>query len=799
MIMKLERIISLWKLWSSRKFNSSTIEIETESDNRNDNNVVVDVKTNVTHWDSIIGTGQIIPSTFHYFSNESLGKLISMKYCLFQHRYETYPIQTSIIVISCVVGIIIVVYFWIQQRWWWYRNDNAYNNNNLNRNQSLQRRRRLRSNSYSNEYYYSNADANQRNHNRNRSYSNDSGMKPSPRSRIWSNSFPFHNNNNTNRTTFDHPYSRRRLSSTLLGQHSSMDIVREMDVQQHADDVFWETLQQEEIETRQRQNRDRINSKQSTGSKGNNNNKVLVPNHNPLQSSLRLLGPSIMTMEYNTIAPPPTWSKASRNLILSDKAWDLSRIISLQLLHTNGFTVGTSTLMIQKAKIISIPKKSAPHKKEEKKYIIKKSVTDCSIHVHNPQECGVLYIYVKGTDPNEWMEHTFHSASAAAQFQLDLLALQIIGPSINHLYSALRIIHQGSDAYSGNEPVLHHVTQMDDDTLLDSPTSESNTTTGSIYVEESGIAWDDVMRCLGSSFPSIRLRLEAMRWLEVYSSFEVTPIATGRKAGVTSTSTTGDAKDTNLVMPSTGIDSVFDVQSAYARLNPEYRNQRRLLLGPVDFFRLFVPKLHETAVPEADCSRIRMEQLLRLRKRVARAAVLVGAYTRAKVVVNQGWNIVQDRKRPEAYWKRRYAFDDDIDNQKHDYTASNEYYEGTVSRDVDCQVRGLNYRKINSRSKRAIDDTATATSLYQAYSLVGIHSFQWSSNDEDFLLHYKKDPVHSISSLKNLIARHPGLDFFVFAVYLPSQDTAIVHVYVRSLPKGIDPKFDQSVCPYRLF
>lgn len=631
---------------------------------------------------------------------------------------------------------------------------------------------RRRSNSYGNSEFEALL------RNRNRSFSNESWIKHSPRNRAWSNTFRNSsngNNNNSRASLLGHkvPIARRRFSS-ISRPHSSTDVVRDSDVQNDStDDVtFWQTLEQEEEETRMRQIRDRTSSsKHSAGSKGNSSKAW-----SSSQSSLRLLGPSVTSIEYSTITPPPTWSKANRKLILSDKAWDLSRIISLELLSADAFTVGTATLLIEKTKA-----RSAQPNHNHSKGALKGSVMDYSVHVHSPPESGVFDIYAKGCDHSEWMEQTFSSASAAAQFQLDLLALQMVGPSIQNLYAALQIIHKGSSIYIGDEPVLHNTSRVVDDA------------TGELRIDstpESGIAWDDVMRCLGSSFPSIRLRLEAMRWLEVYSFLESMP-STARRKDVPTDAPGDEMKDATLATPNS--DPEHARYRAYTEMDSLYRNRRRLLLGPVDFFRLFVPKLPETALPEADCSRSRMEQLLRLRKRVARAAVLVRAYTRARMVVNRGWNIAPDIQLPEAYWTRRYAFDDDIDNHQHDSTASNVYYEGTVSRDVDCQVRGLNYFKVPSRSKRSSTETPLATSLYQAYSLVGIHSFEWSGDDDSCPLHYKKDPVQSIVSIHDLIAGHPDLDFFVFAVFLPSQDTAIVHVYARSLPKAIDPKFDNTI------
>jgi hypothetical protein len=643
------------------------------------------------------------------------------------------------------------------------------------RKQEAERTRRRRSSSFNEHEMFP--------RHRNRSLSNDSWLKQSSRNRYWSNSFhrmSMHKHN----PAFLMDESRRLVP---IERQSSMDVVRDSDVQLDTDAFFWRALvDEEEEERRQQAFRERANSKSSTGSKGNKD----ISSQPPAKSFFRLLGPSVTTIEYTTVTPPPSWSKASRNLVLSDQTWDLSRVLTLELLSAPAVVsppnYGHSTLIIQKAKS-KVLKPNQNHKPD--KFVLKASVSDCSVHVHGSPECGVLDIYEKGADRREWIEQTFFTAAEAAQFQMDLLALQIVGPLIYNMYVALRIIHQGSDVFTCTEPLLHHVgvtcTDLGQESISDDQNVAANSST---FVEESGIVWDDVMRCLGSSFPFIRIRLEAMRWLELYVSFSGLPAAKKDKRG---SSASEDAKVTDL-------DSTINVieqedQPGYIMMNSLYSKRRRLLLGPVDFLRLFVPKLPDTALPEVDCARLRMERMLCLRKRVARAAVLIQTYCRARTVVNQGWKISREVKVHDTYWKRRFAFDDNIDNHQHDMSASNEYYEATVSRDIDCQVRGLSYLDTTSRSRfNRVKDYA-ATSLYQAYSLVGIHSFQWSGDEEGGPLHPKVDPVQSILSLRNVISLNPSLDFFVVAIFLPSQSTVIVHAYVRSLPTGIDPKFDNNV------
>ena len=607
----------------------------------------------------------------------------------------------------------------------------------------------------------------------------------------------------------------------------------------------------------------------------------------------RLWGPGIHTITYQTVTPPPTWTEASRRLLITDVAWQLAREVSLQLTTTTPTTamamsttssnstskaqslsphpVGTAILVIQlppeavsstsnranndtptitasasavesTLDWVAYRKKQQQQKlKELERHAFRRPVTDCSIHVHRPAAGGVLEIYETtttatahggGNNNNPWMEHLFPTAAEAAQFQLDFMALQVLGPTLHNMYQALALLHQGSPTFVGEEPVLH-------DDLMGAATgsgmphssSEPSTDEASAAVmleaspssdpqprrddsrpvldQDSGVAWDDVMRCLGSSFPSLRLRLEAIWFLHVHGvPVSATP-RTLRKKGAPPTSPIASSA----------------MGGGMAYLTPDYyddssRSRWRLLLGPVDFFRLFVPLLPETAVPADESHRARMEQWIRWRKRAARASVLVQAYTRARTVVNIGWNVAGTASTGNLnnhYWKRRWAYDDEIDNRQRDAYAKNEYYEGTVSRDVMAPVRGAAAATPETESKilqsnhsrwswshhHHQDDVASsaALSLYQGFSLVGMHAFQWPAcapadecrMEQDIYLHPSKDPVQCIPSLCQLIGAHPELDFFVHAYFRGAQQAVIVKCFVRSLPKGIDPRFDTVV------
>jgi hypothetical protein len=143
--------------------------------------------------------------------------------------------------------------------------------------------------------------------------------------------------------------------------------------------------------------------------------------------------------------------------------------------------------------------------------------------------------------------------------------------------------------------------------------------------------------------------------------------------------------------------------------------------------------------------------VLRVRKRVARAAILVHAYCAAKCgVVNRGWHVVADA----VPRKRRLAFDDAIDDEQHDLTAQKEYYE---------------------------------TNQRQGYALVGIHSLPWNG---------PVDPVLSFRSLRTLVEDNPQLQFWIQSYYIESQENLTVKVFVRSLAPNVDAPFDAAVTAF---
>jgi hypothetical protein len=391
---------------------------------------------------------------------------------------------------------------------------------------------------------------------------------------------------------------------------------------------------------------------------------------------------------------------------------------------------------------------------------------DCSIHVEHPVEGAIVNLYVKGTPKEEWMEHTFESAQMAAQFQLDLLAYQVLGRTLNNMFQVLSLIHRGSQAYGGPEFVLHFGADSGD--APEDPTTQSSTAL------ISAVAWDDAMRAL-SSIPTIRIALERL-WLH------------HRRPG-------DDALSNNRKMISVQPPPSETSDSEFSLLTEEYSG-KRLLLGPVDFFRLFIPALPDTAVPQHDSNQARMEQLLSWRKRAARAAVLIRTYAMARRVVNIGWNLIRPVHKQSRDLKRRLAFDDNEENNRRDTVATDEIYEASVSRDVLCHVRPFDF----FRSTKRMRNRGLVLSPYQAYTLVGVHIFRKpSDHDTIFSLSPSRDPVEAIPSLRNLIASNANVDFFVVSYH--RNDTVSVMCYARCLAKGIDPQFDNvvSLCMDYLF
>jgi hypothetical protein len=73
------------------------------------------------------------------------------------------------------------------------------------------------------------------------------------------------------------------------------------------------------------------------------------------------------------------------------------------------------------------------------------------------------------------------------------------------------------------------------------------------------------------------------------------------------------------------------------------------------------------------------------------------------------------------------------------------------------------------------------------------HVFQLPPEGVDHQFTFEKDPVLAIPSLRATIEANPELEFFVSAMRVESKRFVAISLFVRSLPVGIDPKFDTVV------
>jgi hypothetical protein len=522
---------------------------------------------------------------------------------------------------------------------------------------------------------------------------------------------------------------------------------------------------------RLRASRSRANSKNSvdfTGSEADEDDyfeflasDMASAKDNPMKR-INYYGPSQCSLVYESLVPPPSWSEVNRQVIPPDRHFRLQRYLALTLTesstlaihHTTKHSTEAAQLIARRQVQLNRQNSVATRNDQERDPPVILPLEQVSLHVLKPVQNGIIQIYVKDSTAEEWMEHTLPSAALAAQFQTDVVALQVLGPAIHSMYASLQLIHQGSRSHKGKEFVWHDRVSVGNDTTADND---------ALLVQPShGVAWDDCIRCLGSTFPSIRLRLEALWWKQ----------ATDHSPS--------DAMKLNENTQS--LQAKIALEESTMSLKADYV-KKRLLLGPIDFIRLFIPHLPETAVPRHCSSKLRVEQLFRWRKRVAQASLLVDAYCHAQRVVNKGWRLCESIS--DGYWKRRMAFDDNIDNVRWDSAADSKhtYYEGTVSRDVICNVRG---------SAFCTSRTRTALSLTQGYSLVEIHTLKVSLSSCDCGLKPERDPVKAIQSLRSVIESHPELDFFVSCIHIEAQSIWHIAVFVRCLPEGIDPSFDAA-------
>jgi len=452
---------------------------------------------------------------------------------------------------------------------------------------------------------------------------------------------------------------------------------------------------------------------QSTASVGDYKNEDLggelgSPQKNSpiLHAQSKYHGLSERSIKYSTISPPPDWIDTSRRLLPPNMSFKLRGVAELDIV---------SGRMIVKS---------------HKKVIFDAAVEDVGMSIKGESKHGTLQLLKKSDENAEVLELAFATACETAQFQNDLLALQLIGTNVFNMYECFELIHRGSSAYQASEPVLH-----DED--FDGPLS----------ADPSGIAWDDAMRCLGTQFNSIRKRLEQLKtW-------------------------------------NSGDDMLGSLCS------PEYVDKRKLI-GALDFFRLFVPILAETTRTTTSISRNRFQKVLRWRERVCRAALLVRQYVRARIIANRGLELYKDTSE-RLYLQQRLSYDSDKDNHARDISMVNEYYETAMGRDMECFNRVVeekwSYRHIFSCQEQV-------PSGYQGYALIASHIFQWNPTDPSFPLQPSVDLVPRLQKLHELFSSHPKESFFVNTFFVEgSRPLILMQVYVRSLAAGVDAAFDEAV------
>lgn len=474
-------------------------------------------------------------------------------------------------------------------------------------------------------------------------------------------------------------------------------------------------------------NRERMSTEEMPGILEDLNDDLFA--QDAVEANCVVLGPSVLNVFYETWTPPPSWTEASRQILPKVAKHEIRCEVQLELASSK-LNIGST-----------LAEKNTTDNENQGAHIV--SVHDVSVHIQSPVEGGVLELKIKQhKEDDKWMEHTFASAHMAAQFQQDILGSQVVGKQVQNMFDALQLVHQGSIASEGKEFVLHDCEAPVPEQDENKDEGKENTVAAAV-----GVAWGDAMRCF-SSLPSVKAILE-----------------------------------TQLEFSNEELSMRKDEAEPSSLLAPTYVN-KRLMLGQVDFFRLFVPALATSSVPNNESNPTRMEQLLTWRKRVARASVMVRSYVRAMKVVNQGWHL--DKQLPDgvAYLKRRLAFDHNSANVTHDAMHKNEYYEATVARDVRCDVH---------TPQHLTNKGASNPSPYQAYSLVGCHCFNLPPKGQDHPLLYNKDPVQALPSLRCVIESNPEVDFFVAGFYPERLRVAIVLVFCRSLPSGIDKAFDTIV------
>jgi len=349
-------------------------------------------------------------------------------------------------------------------------------------------------------------------------------------------------------------------------------------------------------------------------------------------------------------------------------------------------------------------------------------------------------------------EYTFANEFETGAFQTLHLALNTVGPQISDMYSALEMIHKQSDLDDTNDANIYKPFDECTDTEVGCPYT--------------GVALDDVQRCLGD-LPFISKRI-----VRIYDQCKADALAEQSK------------KIPDSLIVSAAAESKTDVEvKQFAG-----HQKNRIILGYIDFMRLFVPTvLHGTPydspmVAEShdydglDIHQARIRQLLKIRQRVASAAVNVQAYTSAMEIANKGWKIptVND----VCHLRKSICFDYEFLNTDHDSSSQNEFYSPTPPR-----------RESDSLSTTNVDGLPWHPQ--RAYALVG--SKVITIDNENCPIHFSRDPVAAIPSLYSIIEKNPDNDFFVVSLFYPRQRAMFVSLFIKCIPDDSDADFDDAL------
>jgi hypothetical protein len=326
------------------------------------------------------------------------------------------------------------------------------------------------------------------------------------------------------------------------------------------------------------------------------------------------------------------------------------------------------------------------------------------------------------------VEYTFTSEFDAGKFQTLVLVMRTVGREVQHLYNALESIHKNSEAYIEVGDV-------------------------------GGVALDDVIRCLGD-IPFVRKKINNIRNQMARADDE-------------------DNDESSFDNESLGYDGQSQRTTMY--------KSKRLVIGFVDFVGLLIPnilrgtpysspvaakedeiELFDSNVGGINEHQARIQQLVKLRQRVASAAVRVRSYVKAMKVVQEGWNVVTTEGDFHQIIHHRLTFDDDVSNSEHDCISQNECYDPNL---------WIETRRISS----ALDVPQ------QAYMLVSCNVVQL---EQHFI---EADPVLLIPSLQQVLSKNKDLDFFVISLVHHEQQAVTILLYTRCLPPGIDANFDSSL------